>query len=61
MGTLHRTIRAGELIQINNIIGEIDPSPNEGVYRLELESDAPIFAEVFRVNQYGDPVTIDPS
>jgi hypothetical protein len=59
-GTLQRTVEPGQLIQINNIVSTIDPGQNGGVKRLELVTTEPVFAQAFRVNPTGDPITIDP-
>jgi len=49
-----------ELTQVNGIIGKINPSQDGTPKRLELTVDAPVFLRAFRVNQDGDPITIDP-
>ena len=58
-GAITRTVRAGELIQINNIVKVISPEQTGGVHRLELTTTGDVFAQAFRVNASGDPITID--
>lgn len=58
-GTIQRTVRPLELIQVNNILNVIG-GPNPGAQRIEVATDGPVFAQVFRVNPTGDPITIDP-
>lgn len=59
LGTITRTVEAGELIQVNNILNVITPGQNGDVHRLELTTTGDIFAQAFRVNATGDPITID--
>jgi hypothetical protein len=59
IGSITRTVRAGELIQINNIIKVISPGQGGGVHRLELTTTGDVFSQAFRVNATGDPITID--
>ncbi len=58
-GSITRTVRAGELIQINNIVNVIAPGQTGEVRRLELTTTGEVFAQAFRVNASGDPITID--
>ena len=59
IGSITRTVRAEELIQINNIINVIAPGQGGGVHRLELTTTGDVFSQAFRVNATGDPITID--
>jgi hypothetical protein len=59
LGTITRTVEAGELIQINNILNVVSAGQGGGVHRLELTTTGDIFAQAFRVNATGDPITID--
>lgn len=57
--SITRAVRAGELIQINNIVNVIAPGQTGEVRRLELTTTGDVFAQAFRVNSSGDPITID--
>ncbi len=59
-GTWTRSIRAMELVHVNNIINRINSSQDGEVKRLEVTVNGPLFARAFRVNPYGDPITIEP-
>ena len=58
-GALARTVAAGELIQVNNVIDRIDPGQDGSVHRLEVTVSGPVHGKAFRVNPDGDPITID--
>jgi hypothetical protein len=59
-GQTQLTVRGGELIQTNGIIQVVNPSQNGNVKRLEVTATGPVYVRAFRVNQYGDPITIPP-
>jgi hypothetical protein len=48
------------LIQVNNVIREINPDHDSAEKRIEVEIDGVAFMNVFRVNRWGDPVTLSP-
>jgi hypothetical protein len=52
------TIRGGELIQINNVIARINHDYDGGEKRIEVEVSRPVHMNSFRVNQWGDPITL---
>jgi hypothetical protein len=52
------TVRAGELIQINNLIARINSDHDAGDKRIEVQVSHPVHMNVFRVNPWGDPVTL---
>lgn len=58
-GATTLTVRAGELIQLNNVVGNIDGEHGGGVKRLAVSVSGEVFLKAFRVNANGDPVTID--
>jgi len=53
------TVRAGELVQVNNIIEVIKPQQGGRTKRLAVLVTGEVFLKAFRVNGNGDPVTID--
>ena len=55
-----RTVRAGELIRINNLLLAIDPNLGRPPKRVEVTVTGPAHLAAFRVNGNGDPVTIEP-
>jgi PKD repeat protein len=55
-----RTVRAGELIRINNVLLAIDPDLERPAKRVEITVSGPVHLAAFRVNGNGDPVTIEP-
>ena len=57
-GEIQRTVRADELIQINNILRVINSDLDGEVKRLEVTVDGPVHMLAFRVNKDGDPITI---
>ena len=59
-GTWTRGVRPMELVHVNNIIDRINASQDGGVKRLEVTVNGPTYARAFRVNPYGDPITIEP-
>ena len=59
-GQTQLTVRGGELIQTNGIIQIVNASQNGNVKRLEVAATGPVYVRAFRVNQYGDPITIPP-
>jgi hypothetical protein len=58
-GMSTRTIRSQELIQVNSVVQQILPRQNGELKRIEVTTDGAVFVQGFRVNQDGDPVTID--
>jgi hypothetical protein len=58
-GMIARTVRSQELIQVNSIVHLILPRQNGEFKRIEVTTDGEVFVQGFRVNQDGDPVTID--
>jgi hypothetical protein len=52
------TIPARTLIQINNIVRQVNAAHDEAEKRIEVVSDRRVFMNVFRVNVWGDPVTL---
>jgi len=53
------TVRAGELIQINQAIKAINPDHDADEKRIEVTVTGPVHLKVFRVNGWGDPITVD--
>ncbi len=58
-GNTTMTVRAGALVQVNNIIEVIKPGAGTHVKRLAVLVSGEVFMKAFRVNGNGDPVTID--
>jgi hypothetical protein len=58
-GMINRKVIQHELRQINEVIELINPNQNHDYKRIEVTVDGPVFLKGFRVNQDGDPVTID--
>lgn len=58
-GTTTLAVRAGELVRLNNVISAIHPGQDGGSKRLAVTTDLPVFVKAFRVNPWGDPVTVD--
>ena len=54
------TIGTRTLIQVNNVIREINPGYDDQEKRIEVEVDRPVFLNAFRVNPWGDPITLSP-
>lgn len=48
------------LIQVNNVIREINPGQDGAEKRIEVEVNRRVFMNAFRVNPWGDPVTLSP-
>ena len=59
-GAMRTTVRAGELVHVNNVIAKIEPQHGGRVKRLRITVSAEVFLKGFRVNSNGDPVTLDP-
>ncbi len=59
-GQTQLTVRGGELIQTNSIIAVVKPNQNGQVKRLAVTANGPVYVRAFRVNRYGDPITIPP-
>jgi hypothetical protein len=59
-GQTQLVVRGGELVQTNSIITAIKSSQNGNVKRLEITSTGPLYVRAFRVNRFGDPITIPP-
>ncbi|MCP4895612.1 MAG: DUF1566 domain-containing protein [bacterium] len=53
------TIAGGELVQWNNVIDQMNDEQDGAPKRLEVTTDGPVFVKAFRVNPWGDPVTVD--
>jgi hypothetical protein len=58
-GSRSWSVRPGELMRINNLISRIDPGHDGGDKRIEVQTSRPVHASVFRINRWGDPVTLD--
>jgi hypothetical protein len=54
------TVRGRSLIQVNNVIRAINPDYDGAEKRIEVEVDKAVFMNAFRVNRWGDPVTLSP-
>jgi hypothetical protein len=52
------TVRTGELIQINNLITRINADSDDQEKRIEVVVSGQVHMNVFRVNPWGDPVTV---
>ena len=59
-GTTWVAIRAGEQIRVNRILRAINRDQDGGLKRIEVTTTAPVHALAYRVNAYGDPVTLRP-
>jgi len=59
-GTLTMNVRAGELVQVNNVIERITSLHGGKVKRLVITASGEVFLKGFRINANGDPVTLDP-
>jgi hypothetical protein len=59
-GQTKLTIPARSLSQENNLIRVINPSHDGTDKRIEIEANRRVYAKVFRVNRWGDPVTLSP-
>jgi len=55
------TIEGRELIQINNFMKKINDQVNGEEKRIEITVDHPVHLHVFRVNTWGDSVTLRPA
>ncbi len=58
-GTTTLTVGAGELVRLNNVIPTIHAAQDGTTKRLTLTTDRPVFVKAFRVNAWGDPITVD--
>jgi hypothetical protein len=58
-GSRSWTVRAGELIQVNNVITKINPLHDGDDKRVEIRVSEPVHLNVFRANRWGDPVTLN--
>jgi len=54
------TVPSRTLIQVNNVIREINPDHDGAEKRIEVEVNRMVFMNAFRVNPWGDPVTLSP-
>ncbi len=55
-----QTVRPGELVQLNNVADQINPSQDGGLKSLVVTTDGELYALAFSVNPTGDPVTLQP-
>jgi hypothetical protein len=53
-------VPSATLIQVNNVIREINPDHDAAEKRIEVEVNRKVFMNAFRVNPWGDPVTLSP-
>ena len=51
-------VEGQELIQVNNFMKKIKDRVNGAEKRIEVSVDRPVFMHVFRVNTWGDSVTL---
>lgn len=54
------TVASQTLIQVNNVIRAINPNHDGAEKRIEVEVNRRVFMNAFRVNRWGDPVTLSP-
>jgi hypothetical protein len=54
------TVGPETLIQVNNVIRAINPQHDDGEKRIEVEVSRGVYMNAFRVNVWGDPVTLGP-
>ena len=52
------TVASKELIHINGIMKKINPEVDANTKRLEITSNSPVYLHAFRVNSWGDSVTM---
>jgi hypothetical protein len=57
-GRMSWTIDPGTIIHVNNLIRRINPDHDAEEKRIEVEVTQPVFLNAFRVNRWGDPVTL---
>jgi hypothetical protein len=57
-GTRYWIIEGEELIHINNLMRKINDEVGGGEKRIEISVDRPVYAQAFRVNTWGDSVTL---
>ena len=57
---MQQIVRPGELVRLNNVADQINPSQDGGLKSLVVTTDGNIYALVFDVNSTGDPVTRPP-
>jgi hypothetical protein len=53
-------VPSSTLIQVNNVIRQINSNHDAGEKRIEVEVNRRVFMNAFRVNPWGDPVTLSP-
>ena len=58
-GTTEITVRGQELVHVNAIIKAINADHDETEKRLEITVSGAVYLQAFRVNAWGDPVTLD--
>lgn len=58
-GMTEITVRGQELVHVNAIIKAINAEHDEAEKRLEIIVSGPVYLQAFRVNPWGDPVTLD--
>jgi hypothetical protein len=51
-------IEGQELVHINNVLKKINSSVDGGEKRIEISVDRPVYLQAFRVNTWGDSVTL---
>lgn len=54
------TVNPETLIQKNNVISRINNQHDDGEKRIEVEVSQPVHMNAFRVNIWGDPITLSP-
>jgi len=59
-GTESWVVPSKTLIQVNNLIRAINPGHDTGEKRIEVEVNRSVYMNAFRVNRWGDPVTLSP-
>jgi len=59
-GHMIEMIPAGELLQFNRVISQINTGQDGQPKRVELVADGPLFVSASRINKDGDPITILP-
>ena len=57
-GSRSWTIEGQELIQINNVMRKINNAVNGDEKRIEISVDRPVYLQAFRINTWGDSVTL---
>jgi hypothetical protein len=59
-GTSVFSAAAGRLVRLNGVLETLAGEPDSDVKRIEVSVTGPIHATAYRVNEYGDPVSIEP-